>query len=700
MGGMPTTGTGNEGGKGGGGKKDVKSGTPSDGAESLQASRAPSLSDRELFVQAYNKPTQIYRYLHARSSVNKLYLNRTLWYLTNPAGGSIWRRRRRRKFRRPSVPPLPASAEGHLHNGKGHLHNGSEEDYQEKVIRRQKQKRLEEMIQDIAKEAAKKASDAVPNVASHYLQLTILGLRHPEQNEVLRSTAKGVVERHGTLESELAVFDRTGTCTLRPGDYFIPLTPPLNARDLKSPSRKFALWEPLPRDQAENISRKMADSLFSTPVLKLRISWSAEPPTRKEVEWPTALQVRDEENEKENKRPNDLAKAAASLSERDDQHVLYQFYYRSKRLSQSELRHDFRCPWCCLDTGQIYSLLQHLNCCHPRFTFTYVTEREGAPNTFRIDVNVDTRYEDNYHGNPLDVALSPAAAQVSYGRGPPRRRASSTMVTVCRQKRHPPSLAEFVDSSKTTDLHSSRFVSGHNRVYHHTETNAVIQPHEMEEDSEGENDPEWLRVKTKMMIDEFSDVNEGEKELFKKWNLLVLKRNYVGDCQIPLALIHFIEMEGKAVVREKLYRNFVLHLASLRDFGILSSSQVLNLCRVLRARFPVPVSTPPAARTPSSGPLTEGPCTQPPPASMLAPPNGLKNGLALSEQEPSTSSTSSVTATPDDSNSSPPTPGPSDSRPSTPPHVAQQPKTVAEKVKMVWCTWNLATFSLKKHRNS
>lgn len=31
----------------------------------------------------------------------------------------------------------------------------------------------------------------------------------------------------------------------------------------------------------------------------------------------------------------------------------------------------------------------------------------------------------------------------------------------------------------------------------------------MDVDSEGENDPEWLRNKTMMMIDEFTDVNEG-----------------------------------------------------------------------------------------------------------------------------------------------------------------------------------------------
>jgi VEFS-Box of polycomb protein len=49
----------------------------------------------------------------------------------------------------------------------------------------------------------------------------------------------------------------------------------------------------------------------------------------------------------------------------------------------------------------------------------------------------------------------------------------------------------------------------------------------MESDSEGENDPPWLRMKTMMMIDEFTDVNEGEKELMKMWNLHVMKHGLV-----------------------------------------------------------------------------------------------------------------------------------------------------------------------------
>ena len=41
--------------------------------------------------------------------------------------------------------------------------------------------------------------------------------------------------------------------------------------------------------------------------------------------------------------------------------------------------------------------------------------------------------------------------------------------------------------------------------------------------SQGEHDHAWLRTKTRRMIHEFSDVNEGEKALMVMWNLHVMK---------------------------------------------------------------------------------------------------------------------------------------------------------------------------------
>jgi polycomb protein SUZ12 len=73
-----------------------------------------------------------------------------------------------------------------------------------------------------------------------------------------------------------------------------------------------------------------------------------------------------------------------------------------------------------------------------------------------------------------------------------------------------------------------------------------------------------------MMIDDFTDVNEGEKELMKMWNLHVMKHGYVGDCQIPLACQMFLEKKGKELLMKNLYRNFILHMCSLFDFGLVS----------------------------------------------------------------------------------------------------------------------------------
>lgn len=97
----------------------------------------------------------------------------------------------------------------------------------------------------------------------------------------------------------------------------------------------------------------------------------------------------------------------------------------------------------------------------------------------------------------------------------------------------------------------------------------------MEIDSEGESDPQWLQHKTMMMIDEFTDVNEGEKELMKMWNLHIMKFGYVGDCQLQLACDMFLDQRGRELLKKNLYRNFILHMCSLFDYGLISS-EVLN----------------------------------------------------------------------------------------------------------------------------
>lgn len=120
------------------------------------------------------------------------------------------------------------------------------------------------------------------------------------------------------------------------------------------------------------------------------------------------------------------------------------------------------------------------------------------------------------------------------------------------------------------------------RLYHHTETCLPVHPKELDIDSEGESDPLWLRQKTIQMIDEFSDVNEGEKELMKLWNLHVMRHGFVGDCQLPLACEMFLDAKGHEIVRKNLYRNFILHMCSLFDYGLIAAETVYKTVQKLQ----------------------------------------------------------------------------------------------------------------------
>ena len=48
-----------------------------------------------------------------------------------------------------------------------------------------------------------------------------------------------------------------------------------------------------------------------------------------------------------------------------------------------------------------------------------------------------------------------------------------------------------------------------------------------------------MRIKTSKMIDDFTDVNSGEKDFMKMWNLHIQHYTFVGDCQMPQVMEYF-----------------------------------------------------------------------------------------------------------------------------------------------------------------
>lgn len=101
------------------------------------------------------------------------------------------------------------------------------------------------------------------------------------------------------------------------------------------------------------------------------------------------------------------------------------------------------------------------------------------------------------------------------------------MLLSCRPKRTKPSLSEFLESEDGELEQQRTYVSGHNRLYFHSDSCMPLRPQEMDVDSEDERDPEWLREKTATVSPSADTVTQTEimyngvehKRIFKKKNI-------------------------------------------------------------------------------------------------------------------------------------------------------------------------------------
>lgn len=76
-----------------------------------------------------------------------------------------------------------------------------------------------------------------------------------------------------------------------------------------------------------------------------------------------------------------------------------------------------------------------------------------------------------------------------------------------RPKRTKPSLSEFLETEDGELEQQRTYVSGHNRLYFHSDSCMPLRPQEMDLDSEDERDPEWLREKTATVRSQYSVVS-------------------------------------------------------------------------------------------------------------------------------------------------------------------------------------------------
>ncbi|XP_012268132.1 polycomb protein suz12-B isoform X2 [Athalia rosae] len=569
-------------------------------------------ADHELFLQAFEKPTQIYRFLRTRNQISPIFLYRNLSYMRQRMSRS---HKSRRAFRIDTILEglMSKNNQGHNPGVRGYMtltflgfYDKKVESYQEPVkvetlllkICHKKRKDVSLPIMQVSvgtsevpinpsedQPPPKAPTISIPNESfslsnGHIVKTYMLLLRvycmsnnsclmsncdldEPAQKR--RKSATGSIKNGGEevklYGSELIVYDKHNRCLLTDGDYELGLQEVQT--NVRASPKKHSSWECI-----TDIKQCGPFEVFSRgPTLKFRLSWTTEP-SNGLVDRPVPIHPLPNGDNKENRPgngmlercptnhnnnnttlptsspliPTKLSLPVEKMDTSTTQQIVYQFLYNNNSRQQTEACEDLHCPWCSLDCGKLYSLLKHLKLCHSRFTFTYVPITQGA----RIDVAINECYDGSYSGSPHELISQPSG--VAFARTGPTRRTSVTNILVCRPKRTKPSLSEFLELDEN-DFESQRpYITGHNRLYHHTVTCLPIYPKEMDVDSEGENDPRWLQTKTMMMIDDFTDVNEGEKELMKMWNLHVMKHGYVGDCQIPLACQMFLETKVSPVI--------------------------------------------------------------------------------------------------------------------------------------------------------
>ncbi|XP_018795020.1 PREDICTED: polycomb protein Su(z)12 [Bactrocera latifrons] len=605
--------------------------------------------EQELFLQAFEKPTQIYRFLRNRHGTSPIFLNRTLSYMKERMSRN---NKKRTTFKVNSIlQQITQKAEidsnkylNIIYNGlfdksscSDQWWNAGESVSVEATLYKITKNKRKDSTSDF-QEMMSYSSDVKYNPdhdISRFSTISIpvqsmrpLGDQHTIYKllfriKVLPKCDNNSIDdntencdppcKRGKISTkiygcELIVFEKN-ICFIPEGDYEAAMQE-LNSMSIKSFSPKKRTWETLP-DNYIPLSLKF-DVFNQFPTLKFRLTWSAN-------EVPSSIDAKDlnlygdlaciknETNDKIQSNTNEVemsfnsnvnqttnigahvnhnnncvktngAKSGivAVSAKVEKIQIVYNFLYSNNTRQQTEYTQEVICPWCGLDCLRLYALLKHLKLCHARFNFTYQPAGNGA----RIDVTINDSYDGSYAGSPYDLA-GPSGCSFARTCGPVRR-TTVTNLLVCRPRRQKTCLDEFLVLDED-DLSNQRpYITGHNRLYHHTETCLPVHPKELDIDSEGESDPLWLRQKTIQMIDEFSDVNEGEKELMKLWNLHVMKHGYVGDCQLPLACEMFLDSNGYEIIRKNLYRNFILHMCSLFDYGLVSPETVYKTVQKLQ----------------------------------------------------------------------------------------------------------------------
>lgn len=260
------------------------------------------------------------------------------------------------------------------------------------------------------------------------------------------------------------------------------------------------------------------------------------------------------------------------------------------KTTQKTVTYGFVCPWCEKNCWRLVTLMAHFRHWHPRanYLLTWDDVELSIP---LIEITINPAYDGSYCG--FKFPGHDQRRDFKFTSKSPQKRVPTLIHTFFRPKKHkisaildtrPEQESDMLADNEEADID---VCSG--RLYYHTSTCLPVKPNEGDIDSEADTDPEWLMERTQLMIDEFTDVNEGEKELLKLWNLHMMNNSkYRADHMIRQACLDFVQQKGIIILSKNIVKNFTLHLANLYDYGLISSKDMLECIRGLKSKKRLP----------------------------------------------------------------------------------------------------------------
>lgn len=122
-----------------------------------------------------------------------------------------------------------------------------------------------------------------------------------------------------------------------------------------------------------------------------------------------------------------------------------------------------------------------------------------------------------------------------------------------------------------TILKKNRKYDLRQKSYIFRETNMPMPIHEVVKPQIEDLQTSWVLEQIERNIDDFTDVNDGEKIFMKMWSIFITKFTATGDCHLPRIIDIFIELKGREIIERKLQKNFMLHLINVFDFNCITA---------------------------------------------------------------------------------------------------------------------------------